>query len=200
MSKYLKAIFNIFKNYKFYSFQLLFYEFIFFIFYNHKFNRFKYLNSNFLSDSIPCPFLFLIKINKFISNNNVKHICDLGSGYGKILYFFGILKKLKIDGVEFDIEIFNSSYSLQNNNINIFNDDILKFDFEKKNYDLLIINDPLKDKEDFRKLILKIKMIKKDMFIIFINLDFKKKDIMFNSFKILDKFEPSNNKNIFYCK
>jgi hypothetical protein len=200
MSKYLKAIFNIFKNYQFYSFQVLFYEFIFFIFYNHKFNRFKYLNSNFLSDSIPCPFLFLIKINKFISNNNVKHICDLGSGYGKILYFFGILKKLKIDGVEFDIEIFNSSYSLQNNNINIFNDDILKFDFEKKNYDLLIINDPLKDKEDFRKLILKIKMIKKDMFIIFINLDFKKKDIMFNSFKILDKFEPSNNKNIFYCK
>ena len=200
MSKYLRAIFNIFKNYQFYSFQVLFYEFIFFIFYNHKFNRFKYLNSNFLSDSIPCPFLFLIKINKFISNNNVKHICDLGSGYGKILYFFGILKKLKIDGVEFDIEIFNSSYSLQNNNINIFNDDILKFDFEKKNYDLLIINDPLKDKEDFRKLILKIKMIKKDMFIIFINLDFKKKDIMFNSFKILDKFEPSNNKNIFYCK
>ena len=200
MSKYLKAIFNIFKNYQFYSFQVLFYEFIFFIFYNHKFNRFKYLNSNFLSDSIPCPFLFLIKINKFISNNNVKHICDLGSGYGKILYFFGILKKLKIDGVEFDIEIFNSSYSLQNNNINIFNDDILKFDFKKKNYDLLIINDPLKDKEDFRKLILKIKMIKKDMFIIFINLDFKKKDIMFNSFKILDKFEPSNNKNIFYCK
>ena len=200
MSKYLKAIFNIFKNYQFYSFQVLFYEFIFFIFYNHKFNRFKYLNSNFLSDSIPCPFLFLIKINKFISNNNVKHICDLGSGYGKILYFFGILKKLKIDGVEFDIEIFNSSYSLQNNNINIFNDDILKFNFEKKNYDLLIINDPLKDKEDFRKLILKIKMIKKDMFIIFINLDFKKKDIMFNSFKILDKFEPSNNKNIFYCK
>jgi len=200
MSKYLKAIFNIFKNYKFYSFQLLFYEFIFFIFYNHKFNRFKYLNSNFLSNSIPCPFLYLIKINKFISNNNVKHICDLGSGYGKILYFFGVLKKLKIDGVEFDIEIFNSSYSLQNNNINIFNDDILKFDFEKKNYDLLIINDPLKDKEDFRKLILKIKMIKKDIFIIFINLDFKKKDIMFNSFKILDKFEPSNNKNIFYCK
>lgn len=200
MSKYLKAIFNIFKNYQFYSFQVLFYEFIFFIFYNHKFNRFKYLNSNFLSNSIPCPFLYLIKINKFISNNNVKHICDLGSGYGKILYFFGVLKKLKIDGVEFDIEIFNSSYSLQNNNINIFNDDILKFDFEKKNYDLLIINDPLKDKEDFRKLILKIKMIKKDMFIIFINLDFKKKDIMFNSFKILDKFEPSNNKNIFYCK
>src|SRR5210317_1898099 len=177
MSKYLKAIFNIFKNYEFYSFQVLFYEFIFFIFYNHKFNRFKYLNSNFLSDSIPCPFLFLIKINKFISNNNVKHICDLGSGYGKILYFFGVLKKLKIDGVEFDIEIFNSSYSLQNNNINIFNDDILKFDFEKKNYDLLIINDPLKDKEDFRKLILKIKMIKKDIFIIFINLDFEKKDI-----------------------
>jgi len=200
MSKYLKAIFNIFKNYQFYSFQVLFYEFIFFIFYNHKFNRFKYLNSNFLSNSIPCPFLYLIKINKFISNNNVKHICDLGSGYGKILYFFGVLKKLKIDGVEFDIEIFNSSYSLQNNNINIFNDDILKFDFEKKNYDLLIINDPLKDKEDFRKLILKIKMIKKDIFIIFINLDFKKKDIMFNSFKILDKFEPSNNKNIFYCK
>ena len=50
------------------------------------------------------------------------------------------------------------------NNINIFNDDILKFDFEKKNYDLLIINDPLKDKDLRQKAECNIHVKGRDLF------------------------------------
>ena len=89
MLKYYKIISNIFKNYRFYSINVLFYELIFLIFYNHRYNKFKYLESDFLSDSIPCPFLFLKKIERFTYKNNVQNVCDLGSGFGKILYFFG---------------------------------------------------------------------------------------------------------------
>ena len=53
MFKYLKALFDIFKNYQLYSIPILSYELIFYFRYNNTFNKFKYLNSNFLSDSIP---------------------------------------------------------------------------------------------------------------------------------------------------
>ena len=104
-------------------------------------------------------FFFLKKIKKFISHNNINYFCDLGSGYGKILYFFGILNRYKIDGVELDKEIYLESLNLKNDNIKIYNEDILKFDLANTRYDLFILNDPLKKKDDLDKLILKIKEI-----------------------------------------
>ena len=62
MKDYIKALFDIFKNYQIYSIPILINEAIFYIRYNSTFNKFKYLNSNFFSDSIPCSYFFLKKI------------------------------------------------------------------------------------------------------------------------------------------
>ena len=45
-----------------------------------------------------------------------------------MLYFFGKIKKYKIDGVELDKEIYIESLSLKNKNIKVYNKNILKFD------------------------------------------------------------------------
>ena len=49
---------------------------------------------------------FLKRIKKFVIKKKINHLCDLGSGYGKVLYFFGSLNNYKIDGVELDKEIY----------------------------------------------------------------------------------------------
>ena len=200
MYKYFKAISNILKNYKFYSFHVLFYEIIFYLLHEKKINQFEYLNSNFLSDSIPCPYFFLKKINKFTNDKKLEQMCDLGSGFGKILYYFGKIKKIKIDGIEYEKKIYLSSKSLENDKIKIFNDDILKFNLKKKQYDLFFLNDPLKNKLDLLTIILKIKKEYQSVYLIFINLDNEKKNIIFKNLNMIKKFEISENKNIFFCK
>ena len=200
MFKYIKLIKNIVINYKFSTFEVLLYELIFSIFYKREFNKFKYLNNNVYSDSIPCPFLFLIKIKKFIILNKIEKICDLGSGYGKILYYFGKILKYKIDGVEIDPIIYKFSAVLKNEKINIYNEDIFKFNLKRKNYNLFILNDPLKKKKDLLKLITKINNNFSNIFLIFINLDSGKIQIVKKNLLIINKFSASINKNILFCK
>lgn len=199
MQKYLKALYDILKNYRFYSFTILINEIMFQLIHNKEFNKFKYLNSKFQSDSIPCSYYFLKKIKKFISKNNINYFCDLGSGYGKILYFFGILNRYKIDGVELDKEIYLDSLNLKKNNIKIYNEDILKFDLANTRYDLLILNDPLKKKDDLDKLILKIKASYKQGYVIFINLDQDKLKCVFENFNIVESTIVSKTRNIIFC-
>ena len=200
MFKYLKALFDIFNNYHLYSIPILINEFIFYFKYNGAFNKFKYLNSNFLSDSIPCSFFFLIKIKKFIIKNNIKFICDLGSGYGKILYYLGILNNFKIDGVELEKEIFlESKKRLVNNKIKIFNENILEFNLKNVEYDLFIINDPLKKTEDLNKLILSIKSLYKQSYFVFINLNPEKLNLVHNNLMILDSLVITKNRSILFC-
>jgi hypothetical protein len=199
MLKYFKAISDIIKNYQFYSFQVLLNETIFITLYNKKYNKFEYLNSDFLSDSIPCPYLFLKKINNFIKKKNIDQICDLGSGFGKILYFFGKIKKINIDGVELEKKIYDLSLNLQCDKIKIYNQDILTFDLNTKKYELFIFNDPLKNSSDLLKLILRIKKNYKSVYLIFINLDFNKQKLIKKNLIINDQFVASSNKNIFFC-
>ena len=200
MYKYFKAISNILKNYRFYSFHVLIYELIFLIYHQKKFNKFEYLNSSFLSDSIPCPYFFLKKIDKFINEKKLNQMCDLGSGFGKILYYFGKFNKIKIDGIEYEKKIYLSSKFLEDNQIKIFNGDILKFNLKNKKYDLFFLNDPLKNQNDLLSLILRIKKFYQNVYLVFINLDKKKKNILNENLKIIKKFEISKNKNIFFCK
>ena len=61
MVNYIKPLYHILKNYRFYSIYVIFYEIYFNIKYDKKFNQFKYLKSNIFSDSIPCYFFFLHK-------------------------------------------------------------------------------------------------------------------------------------------
>tara|TARA_Y100001935_G_C17105884_1_gene408357 strand:- start:17 stop:625 length:609 start_codon:yes stop_codon:yes gene_type:complete len=200
MLKYLKVIINIVVNYKFYFVPVLSFELFFYIFHNKNYNKFKYLDSSFLSDSIPCPYFFLKKIEKFMYKNKIGTICDLGSGYGKILYYFGKIKKKEIHGVEIEKEIFLSSKELICNNIRIFNENILKFNLNQITYDAFILNDPLKNETDLMKLILNIKNSYNDVIIILINLDLQKQQLVKKELNILENFKASKNKNIFFCK
>jgi len=198
MQKYLKALFDIFRNYQFYSFLILLNEAIYYQRYNNAFNKFKYLNSNYFSDSIPCSYFFLKKIKKFIIKNNIKFSCDLGSGYGKILYYLGVLNSFKIDGVEFEKEIYLESVKLKNDNIQIFNKNILNFNTSNK-YQLLIINDPLKKNEDLNRLIQNIKKNYSKIFLIFINLNQKKLNYVIKDLKINESLIISKSRNILFC-
>ena len=65
MVNYIKPLYHILKNYRFYSIYVILYEIYFNIKYDKKFNQFKYLKSNIFSDSIPCSFFFLKKLKKF---------------------------------------------------------------------------------------------------------------------------------------
>ena len=199
MQKYLKAIFDICKNYHFYSIPVLLNEALFHLQYNTAVNKFKYLNDDFLSDSIPCSYFFLKKIKKFLIKRNINHLCDLGSGYGKVLYFFGNINNYKIDGIELDREIYLESALLKNNNITVYNENILNFDLSTKNYDLFIINDPLKKYDELLILITKIKKLYTKSYMVFINLDEKKIEIVTNNLKIVDSFIISRSRNIFFC-
>ena len=200
MRKYLKIFVGILVNYHIYSIPILIFEIFFYVKYPNKYNKFKYSNNNFLSDSIPCPFYFLKKIEKFLKKKNIRYICDLGSGYGKALYFFGKIKKYKIDGVEIDKEIYIESLSLKNHNINIYNKNVLKYDISNKKYELFIVNDPLKKFSDLKKLINKILRIKKKKYLVLINLSQEKTNYIKKYLKILDKIEISSKRNIYFCR
>jgi hypothetical protein len=199
MKKYLKALYDIFKNYHFYSIPLLVNEVIFNFRYNSAFNKFKYLNADLSSDSIPCSYFFLKKIKKFIIKNRIKFSCDLGSGYGKIIYYLGVLNNFKIDGVELENEIYLESAKLVNNNINIYNENILKFDLSNIKYDFFIINDPLKKKENLCELVLKIKKYYKNGYLVFINLNEEKLSFVLKNLKILDSLIITKSRNILFC-
>ena len=199
MRKYLKVFVEILINYHIYSIPILIFEIFFYIKYPNKYNKFKYYNSKFLSDPIPCSFYFLKKIEKFLNKKKIRYICDLGSGYGKVLYFFGKIKKYKIDGIELDKKIYIESLNLKNNNINLYNKNILKFNFFKKKYELFIINDPLKKFFDFKKIINKILKIKKKKYLVLVNLSKEKSNYIKKHLKILDKVEISLKRNIYFC-
>ncbi len=199
MPKYLKALYDILKNYHLYSIPILFNEVVFYLRYNSAFNKFRYLNSDFLSDSIPCSFFFLKKIKKFITKNNIKYVCDLGSGYGKILYYLGILNNFAIDGVELEKKIFLESTKLLNQKVKIYNENILEFNLNNNEYDLFVINDPLKKTEDLNRLISRIKDSYRQTYIVFINLNPKKLSFVFRNLKILNSLIITKNRSILFC-
>ena len=64
---------------------------------------------------------------------------------------------------------------------------------------MFIMNDTLKKKEDLLQLILKIKKFSKKSYLVFINLDEKKIEIINHNLKLIDSFIVSRNKNILFC-
>ena len=200
MKKYFKFILNTIINYRLYSIIIIIYEIYFILKFSSKLNKFKLLNHDYLSDSIPCSFYILSKISKFVKINKITSICDLGSGYGKILYYFGNIKKIYIDGIEYDNSIYKESRELENEKIKVYNNNFFKFNFSKKNYNLLILNDPLKKHEDLEKFVNLIKLINKSFFLVFINLSQNKIKIIEKNFFILNKKIFSNSRNYFLVK
>ena len=196
----IRALYHIILNYHFYTIPIIINEILFNFKYDKNLNNFKYLKSNFLSDSIPCPFTFLKIIKSFIEKKNINLICDLGSGYGKVLYFFGKINQYKIDGIELDKDIYRISKSLENERINILNQNILNFDLNSKNYNLFILNDPVKKRDDLKKIVEKLKLIKRNCYFVFINLTPDKTKIINSNLEVIDSYIISNSKNIYFTK
>ena len=196
----IRALYHIILNYHFYTIPIIINEILFNFKYDKNLNNFKYLKSNFLSDSIPCPFTFLKRIKSFIEKKNINFICDLGSGYGKVLYFFGKINQYKIDGIELDKDIYRISKSLENERINILNQNILDFDLNSKNYNLFILNDPVKKRDDLKKIVEKLKLIKRNCYFVFINLTPDKTKIINSNLEVIDSYIISNSKNIYFTK
>lgn len=196
----IRALYHIILNYHFYTIPIILNEILFNFKYDKNLNNFKYLKSNFLSDSIPCPFTFLKRIKSFVEKKNINLICDLGSGYGKVLYFFGKINQYKIDGIELDKDIYRISKSLENERINILNQNILDFDLNSKNYNLFILNDPLKKRDDLKKIVEKLKLIKRNCYFVFINLTPDKTKIINSNLEVIDSYIISNSKNIYFTK
>lgn len=196
----IRALYHIILNYHFYTIPIIINEILFNFKYDKNLNNFKYLKSNFLSDSIPCPFTFLKIIKSFIEKKNINLICDLGSGYGKVLYFFGKINQYKIDGIELDKDIYRISKSLENERINTLNQNILDFDLNSKSYNLFILNDPLKKRDDLKKIVEKLKLIKRNCYFVFINLTPDKTKIINSNLEVIDSYIISNSKNIYFTK
>ena len=200
MNSNANIIVNIIINYQLYSIIIIIYELYFTFKFGSLTNKFKYLDNNYLSDSIPSPFYIIKKISRFVDNKKINYICDLGSGYGKILNYFGNFKKISIDGIEYEKNIYIESKKLENNKIKVFNKDFFEFDFNTKNYSLLILNDPLKKTTDLEKIIIKLLSLNKNFFFVFINLSEDKINIAKKYFVFLDMNIFSNSKNYFICK
>ena len=200
MIKYFFALIEIIKNYHFYSFFVLSFEIFFNLRYGIRFNKFDYYKNNSYTDPVPCCFYFIRKINNFFQKNSIDEICDLGSGYGKMIFYFGKIKKKKIDGIELNKEIFNFIYHLCDENINIYNGDILNFDFSKINYQAFIVNDPLKKDEDFDLLLSNLEKLDKKIFIVFININKTKQEKVQKKLNLIENFKISSSRGILFCK
>ena len=200
MLKYINYIIKIILNYKAYSLNIIFYEIFFLLFYDKKYNIINLSKIKSATDPVPTSFYVLKLIESFINKNKIYNICDLGSGRGKILYYLGVIKKMNIDGIEIDNELYSQSLVLKNQNIEIKHANILDYDYLKKKYDLLIVNDPFQNKEDLQILLRKLETLKYENFIIFINIDIEKVKIIKNYTKILKFKKFSKSRNVYFTK
>ena len=200
MTKYFFALIDIIKSYHFYSFLVLGFEIFFNIRYGIRFNKFDNYKNDLYTDPVPCCFYFMRKINNFFQKNRIDKICDLGSGYGKMIFYFGKVKKKKIDGIELNKEIFDSTFYLCDKNINIYNDDILNFGLSKMRYQAFIVNNPLKKDEDFDLLLSNLEKLDKKIFIVFININKTKQEKVQKKLNLLENFKISSSRGILFCK
>lgn len=188
----MKKFIDLIVSYKLFLFKILWFEFIY-ILLGYKGNSVNLRENDHATDTIPCPYFFLVKIFHLIKKENINSFVDLGCGNGRVIYFFK--KKLNIQYT--GIEVFNNSFieckkTFKNdNNVSIINQDFLDSNFNFGNYDCYFINDPLKDLKDHNVLINSIKTAhnKSNLpaIVILVNVS-KPKLTVFNNFKLLNKF------------
>ncbi len=176
--------------------QILFFE-IYYLLKGYKKSTVKILNNDRFADNIPCPYFFLHKIKRFFLNSDIKSFIDLGCGGGRSLFFFNKQLRINYFGIEYNASIYTDCKKLfqKHDNVQIVNDDFMSFKFLDFNNDCFFINDPLKKKYDFNKVILKIlekskKNVKKIYFIL-INVDKNKREI-FSKYKLIDSFQTKS--------
>ena len=139
------------KSYRFSLIKIIFFELIYLI-KGNKGNMFTFSKNNIMTDNIPCPYYFLHKIKKFLNGKDIESFIDLGSGYGRVIYFFNECFKIRYCGIEYFDKPYNFSKNLfsKNKNIKIRNEDFRNLDFLNEDSDCFFLNEPFKNKKDFR--------------------------------------------------
>jgi len=110
----LKNILRIIIDYRLSLIKIIFFEFIY-IFRGYKGNNFDFSRNLTMSDNIPCPYYFLLKVKKILKNNKFNTFIDLGCGSGRVLNFFN--KKFNnknFIGVEYFYDQYSQSKKLFN--------------------------------------------------------------------------------------
>ena len=145
-----KNIIRIISIYKLYLFPVFFFEMLYLIM-GYKGNKFSFSDNNIMTDNIPCPYFFLIKIKKTLKKENFNKLVDFGCGSGRVIDFFSKeFKDKEFMGIEYFIEQFNYCKNNFKNksNIEIIREDFRKIDLNKINADCYFFNSPLKKEEE----------------------------------------------------
>ena len=202
MINYFRHFLLVISNYRLSSIVIIFFEVIYVILYDNYYNKIHFSKIKKATSAISIPFYIIKIIEKFINKKKIIRICDLGFGRGKNLYYFSLQKKYDIEGIELDKELFNQ-FILKNKNENkpkIYNNDILEYNFEKNNFDLLILNDPFVNHDDYKKLLQKFINYNYKNYLVFINLDFVKQKIVKNFCEIIEIKKFSSTRNVIFAK
>jgi SAM-dependent methyltransferase len=186
----LKNIIQLIKAYKFSLLKVLVYEFLY-ILKGYKGNSININLNERITNNIPCPYLFLNQICKFIKKKRLSSMVDLGCGTGRSIFFFNKNYKINYFGIEFFKTTYLKCIKIFENNKNIVisNEDFMNFNFLKIENDCYFINDPLKKLDEFEVLINKILLInnerKKLVFFVLININ-QEKLKLFKEYELID--------------
>ena len=200
----IRNILRIFKSYKFYLIQIIFFEIIYVI-RGYKGNTFNFSNNSIMADNIPCPYYFLFKIEKIIKQYNFHTFIDLGCGSGRVIDFFkNKFPEKKFVGIEYFASQYEYCKKIFENkiNINIKKEDFTNLNFIKTNANCYFFNNPFKNDSDVIPLIKKIidkQIIKENILFIFVNFN---KEIVekIDKIKCIKNYYINNNKGFsVYC-
>lgn len=193
----IKNFFRIIKDHKFFLIPIILHELIYFL-KGYKGFKFNFSNNNEMSDNIPCPYYFLIKIKKKLNEKNFTKFIDLGCGSGRVIDFFHKnFENKKFLGIEY----FDKQYKFcKNNFINQKNIEIIQSNFIDEDvfkYDAAcyFLNAPFKKSENFLNFIKTMQNyhVKKNFLVITVNIDKKTLDKIKNV-EFIESFFIGNNK------
>tara|TARA_B100000029_G_scaffold357401_1_gene350193 strand:- start:1583 stop:2203 length:621 start_codon:yes stop_codon:yes gene_type:complete len=169
-----KNLLRILESYRLSLVKIIFFELLYLI-KGYKGNGFAFSENNIMADNIPCPYYFLHKIKKKITDKDFNIFLDMGCGSGRVINFFNKnFTKKNFIGIEyFEKQFLQCKKNLEKyENIKLFQLDFIKNDFLQYNADCYFFNHPIKDDIIFSNLIKKILNSvhnKKSILLIFVN-------------------------------
>ena len=175
---FLKNLFRILIDYKFHLITVIFFELLY-ILKGYRGNRFNFVKNEYMTDDIPCPYYFLIKIKKILKKNNFNKLLDLGCGSGRVIEFFNKnFSNKNFMGVEYFSNQYDYSRKIfkEEKNIKIIQADFTKMDFFQYDSDCYFFNDPFKNSSEFIEFMEKTTnfyLNKKNVLFIFVNFNKK---------------------------
>lgn len=194
----IKNALRIFKSYKFFLFQIIFFEIIYRL-RGYKGNSFNFSDNQIMADNIPCPYYFLYKIKKTLKQYEFHKFIDLGCGSGRVIdYFDKNFSEKEFVGIEYFLKQYEDCIKSFNKriNINITREDFTNFNFINHNADCYFFNNPFKKDSNIIQTIdkiLKHQSIKENILFIFVNFDKNVVDKLDN-IKCIQNYYINNNK------